>query len=367
MKTKKLILFTPSLHTGGGAERVLVDLANSLFEKGHQVSVLAVKVGNKKVYALNNQIHTAKYGFGSLLDAHPRNIILKVINKIFGGFILQNFLKKNAVAQADAIISFSATITIDCFRTRFRDRLITFEHLAFRAYAKYPKTENLMRAIYPRLKKVIVLTHAETDVYTKMGCNVFRIPNQYPFKPAVTSPLNSSIVLSIGHFNQYKRRDLLIKAWSYVHASHPDWKLHIVGDGEQKPEAEALIKTLGLQQSVQIIKPTNDVITHYLNASIFVLSSEMEALPLVILEAKIAGLPCVSFDVLPGPHEQVNDGEDGFLVNFPDTKQMGEKINELIENPELRKKYGEAARTDVMKRYSPEKVSKLWDEFLETI
>jgi glycosyltransferase involved in cell wall biosynthesis len=178
--------------------------------------------------------------------------------------------------------------------------------------------------------------------------------------------LSSKKVLSVGHFNDAKRRDLLIEAWAHVHKIHTDWQLQIVGDGPEKERCIKMINDLGLNQSISIIDPTDQIEDYYLNSSVFVLSSEFESFSLVLLEAKIAGLPCVSFDIVCGPNELINEAEDGFLVPFPNTKYMSEKICTLIEDLDLRKKMGASGRVDAIKRYNPETIYQDWDNFLTT-
>ncbi len=364
MTKRNIILFSEAVHQGGGTERVLVNLANSLSENGYRVTVLAKTVGEKQVYEMNKQIILRKYKFGSFKNTHAKNIILKIINKFFGPYILENFLSKYIRSNTDLIISFSAGITNYCFRTKHRNKVISFEHWPYRAYDNNPKVQNQIKKNYPLLKKVIVLTEHERNVYAQMGCNVILIPNAYSFFPETAAVLQNKKVLSVGHFNAAKRRDLLLDAWKHVSQKHPDWELIIVGDGPEKENCIKQINDLSLSSSVTITDPTKNIINHYLNASVFVLSSELETLPMVLIEARASGLPCVSFDIICGPKEIINDSIDGFIVPFPDTQKMSEKICILIEDFSLRNSFGNAARIDAAERYNPDVIYKTWDSFL---
>jgi len=364
MKQNDIILFGPSLHTGGGTERVLVTLANVLSERGYTVTILTNIIGSNNIYNLNKSIHVAKYWFGNLRSKYPANILLKIINKIAGAIILNSFIEKHRIKKEDLLISFSAAITNDCFKTKFKKNLISFEHYPYWAYDKYPEAQRQIRVNYPHLKKVIVLTEHEKRTYEQLGCNVIKIPNTYPFFPDIPAALSSKKVLSVGHFNDAKRRDLLIEAWGYVHKIHTDWQLQIVGDGPEKEKCMKMISDLGLNQSISIIDPTDQIEDYYLNSSVFVLSSEFESFSLLLMEAKIDGLPFVSFDIFFCPNELINEAEDGFLVPFPDTKYMSEKICTLIEDLDLRKQMGASGRFDAIKRYNPETIYQNWDNFL---
>jgi glycosyltransferase involved in cell wall biosynthesis len=289
---------------------------------------------------------------------------IRLFYRIFGTIGLRFFFQKQCFAQSQLIISFSPGITNSCVQTRFKKRLISFEHLPFSFYQKYPRTQKAIRDSFPKLKSVVVLTKHEKEVYLSLGCHVTVIPNAFSSAPEVVSTLDNKIVLSVGHFNQQKRRDLLIAAWSIVNKRHPDWKLVIVGDGEQAADAVNQIISLNLVDSIEIVPPTTEIQKHYSAASIFVLSSEYESFSLVLLEAKLTGVPCVSFDVVSGPNEVVQAGVDGFLIPCPDVNAMADKIVLLIEDTCLRKKFGTAAMTDAKARFNPKHIYSLWDNLL---
>lgn len=360
-----IILFSPSIHTGGGTERVLVNLGNELKARSFNITIAVNVLGNNPIYPIHSNINVKRYWFGNLRSKNPTSLILKIFNKLFGIYILEFFLRNIISSENILIISFSNGITLDCYKTIYRKKLIAFEHWPFWITAKHPKLQPKIKSVYPKLLKVVVLTQHEKNVYNSMNCNnVEIIPNAYSFLPEESAELSNKTVLSIGHFNEQKRRDLLIQAWRHVIEKHPDWKLVIIGDGHQKTATIKLIHELNLTKTVEIIPPTSQIIDQYLNASIYVKSSEYEALPMVLIEAKICGLPCISFDIISGPAEIINDGRDGFLVPFANTEEMAKKINLLIENEPLRKIFGSYAREDASIRYNPEKIYTIWQNFL---
>lgn len=361
----QIILFAPSIHTGGGTERVLVNLANALYEKGFSVIIAVNDIGDNYLFDLNEDIRIEQYWFGKVRSKYGNILPVKMINKVFGGTILDSFLKKISKKDSSLIISYSNSITIDCYYTSFSDSLIAYEHWPYWITDKHPKLQKKINAIYPELERVIVLTDHEKNVYESIGCNnVKKIYNAYSFFPENPSNLENKIVLSIGHFNSQKRRDLLVKAWKLVHDKNSEWKLVIIGDGPNRKTNKELINSLGLSESIRIVDPTPNIIDYYSKASIFVLSSEFESFSLVLQEAKTFGIPCVSFNVIAGPNEVLNHGKDSFLVPFPDTEKLADKINVLIEDKSLRQKFGMAARKDVKKRFAPERIYSTWEEML---
>ncbi|MFP3339434.1 glycosyltransferase, partial [Micrococcus sp. SIMBA_131] len=83
----------------------------------------------------------------------------------------------------------------------------------------------------------------------------------------------------------------------------PDWKLKIVGDGENKAELSTFILDNNLASSVELVGKTNNIEEYYNNAAIYCLSSRFEGFPMVLLETLSFGLPVVSFDCDTGPEE----------------------------------------------------------------
>ena len=110
--------------------------------------------------------------------------------------------------------------------------------------------------------------------------------------------------------------------------------------------------------------PETDAIeAEYLAADIYVMGSLAEGLPMVLLEAKAAGLPIVAFDCPTGPRTIVRDGIDGYVVN--NARDFALRLDELLNDPERRKVFGKAATEDFHARFTPENVMPRWEALLE--
>lgn len=361
----KVILYAPSIHTGGGTERVLVNLANELHARGFHVTIAVNMIGSRLLYPTNDGIDLRQFWLEKSKRKHPKSMIFKIMNRLFKTWLLGQFLQKIIKNDNAIIIGFSTGVILNCFKTKFADKVIAFEHWPYWINSKNPKQKKGIKSIYPRLSLIIVLTNHEKEVYKSLGCeNVLVIPNAYSFLPDQPARLDNKIVLSIGHFNEQKRRDLLVESWGYVHEKHPEWELVIVGDGHQKEETVRQIENLGLTTSIKIVDPTPEIHGFYEDCSIFALSSEFESFSLVLQEAKTYGIPCVAFDVVAGPSEVLQDQKDGFLVDFPDTKTFAAKVNLLIENETLRKEFSIAARQDAIAKFSPKTIYDIWEKLL---
>lgn len=168
-------------------------------------------------------------------------------------------------------------------------------------------------------------------------------------------------VLAVGRLHEVKRFDLLIRLFAAVHRQYPDWKLRIVGDGEERETLEATIQKLHAEDYVNLTgkKDAAGVEEEMLRASVFAMTSRSEGFPFVLLEAQSCGLPVVAFDVRVGPGFVVQDGVNGYLAADMVYEDFCEKLASLIKDEELRRKMSDAAIAHAA-GFSREKVGEMW-------
>jgi len=211
-------------------------------------------------------------------------------------------------------------------------------------------TPALRRAIiraYRRLDAVVVLTEQDRVAYVRAldgaATKVVCIPNGVPPSPAGPAPLDSKVMIAAGRLEAAKGFDLLLDAFHTVIAKHPEWQLWIFGTGRLRAELTAQINRLGLSGHAHLKGVTDHLDQMLMNASIFVLSSRVEGLPMVMLEAMAAGVPVVAFDCPTGPADIVTHRRSGLLVAAQDVPALAVSLCELIEDPAQRKAMGAAA------------------------
>jgi glycosyltransferase involved in cell wall biosynthesis len=215
-----------------------------------------------------------------------------------------------------------------------------------------------------RLDKFVVLT--QEDYQSWVGfTNVTVIPNPIYTYPDHGSSCESKQAIAVGRYTWQKGFDMLIEAWTLVTARHPDWQMKIYGAGNPDAFRKA-VRDKGLQATLFCEDATNDVYQKFDESSIYVLSSRYEGLPLVLIEAMSAGLPCVSFACPCGPRDVISDGEDGLLIEPENIEKLAEGICKLIEHEDLRKKMGLAARKNVV-RFQEENIMKHWIDLFNVL
>jgi glycosyltransferase involved in cell wall biosynthesis len=219
------------------------------------------------------------------------------------------------------------------------------DHMNLSTY-KLALRDAILRA-YPRFDAVTVLTETDRQEYRRAlgpGVRIERIPNGVPQAVLPPAPLTGTVLVAAGRLLSQKGFDLLIDAFRLVHDEHPDWQLRIFGAGPWRQQLTEQIERLGLTGSAHLPGQSEHLHAELAAASMFVLSSRFEGLPMVLLEAMTAGLPTVAFDCPTGPGEVIEHGSSGLLIPPQDVAALAAGIGELIDDPARRRAMGQAAR-----------------------
>jgi glycosyltransferase involved in cell wall biosynthesis len=242
------------------------------------------------------------------------------------------------------------------------------DHMNLGSYKPWLRDEIVKT--YPRLDAVTVLTAHDRDDWRKaLGDTPLRlecIPNGIPSWPLPPAALDEKVIIAAGRLGSQKGFDLLLDAYATVSAKHPDWRLDIFGGGDWKEQLEQQIESLGLVGKARLPGITKQLDVEFSRASMYVLSSRKEGLPMVLLEAMTAGLPPVAFDCPTGPREVISNGKDGLLIPAEDTAALAAGICELIEDPDRRRAMGTAA-IETGARYSMPVVQAAWEDLFASL
>lgn len=166
------------------------------------------------------------------------------------------------------------------------------------------------------------------------------------------------VVGTVGRMATVKNHALLLRALGPLLGER--CRLVIAGDGEEREATEALVEELGIGDHVQLLGTVGDVPAVMSGLDLFVLSSDSEGLPMVLVEAMSASLPIVSTAV-GGIPKVVREGETGRLVPPGDVEALRDAIAELAGDEEARRRYGERGRQIADEAYSARRMT---DEYL---
>ena len=180
---------------------------------------------------------------------------------------------------------------------------------------------------------------------------------------------NGANICFVGRIEKQKGLDHLLQAFSLIKTRDHDVQLSIVGEGQQREPLEKLAHILKVRERVHFTGSTQEVLTYYQNALIFVLPSLSEGMSSSLLEAMSCGLPVVVTAVggnreivewgsegkkIPGSQFKIADC--GILVNPEDSKGLAEALSKLLDDGTLRSQLGERAREHIVSRFSQEQI-----------
>lgn len=147
--------------------------------------------------------------------------------------------------------------------------------------------------------------------------------------PWFSSEEKIPVILGVGKLEQQKDFPNLIRAFAKVRQVK-SVRLVILGWGPDRPELEALIQTMGLQDDVDLPGYVQNPYAYMARSTVFVLSSAWEGLPTVLIEAMALGIPVVSTDCESGPSEILADGEYGYLTPVGDSDALADAILQVL-------------------------------------
>ena len=125
-----------------------------------------------------------------------------------------------------------------------------------------------------------------------------------------------------------------------------------------------MIRDFHLEEQMLLVGSVQDMDREYQRAAMYVMTSKMEGLPMVLLEAKSWGLPIISFDIMTGPSDIIRDGINGYLVEPYDIDSMAGKIEKLIVNQDSRVLFSQCSQQD-REKFNINCILKKWNEVFE--
>ena len=155
-------------------------------------------------------------------------------------------------------------------------------------------------------------------------------------------PDGALAVVMVGRLVPIKRVDRLIRAFAALHARVPAARLYVIGDGSERPPAEAQVAEAGLADAVTFCGWRADTPTWYSAADFVALSSDNEGTPLTLIEAAAAGRAAVGTNV-GGVSDVVVHDRTGLLAERTDEPGLAAAMIRLAEDADLRTRLGAAA------------------------
>ena len=169
-------------------------------------------------------------------------------------------------------------------------------------------------------------------------------------------------IVAVGRLSVEKNFEMLIKAFSELKLS--DYTLRIYGQGPLYQNLQELIAKLWMENQIILEGQVEKVVDKIQGADIFVLSSNHEGMPNVLLEAMAMGLACISTDFPSGGAQAlIRNGINGLLIPVNDKEALKNAISTLVDNQRLKLELKKNA-LNIRKENSKEQIFPEWESFV---
>ncbi|MDN5335086.1 MAG: hypothetical protein PWR02_112 [Synergistales bacterium] len=337
ISAKRLALFTTFLG-GGGAERVMANLAKGFCDQGSEVNLVLTRSGPRQ-YEIANGVQLIDISAPRIYAALP-------------GII--RYLKR---AQPDIILSAGAPVNVIVLLAwrlaRSRALIVVSEHTSQIEATKNAQDWRIrvlpafIRRTYPWAAAIVAVSKGAADdlvqiasvpkqklhvIYNPVVSQELLVKSEQPLNHSWFSEDQPPVILGVGRLSTVKDFPTLIRAFALLRKKRPA-RLVILGEGKDRPKLEALVRELGLEEDVALPGFVDNPCRYMKRAAVFVLSSRWEALPTVLIEAMACGCPVVSTDCPSGPAEILEKGKWGRLVPVQAPEALAEAILETLRRP----------------------------------
>lgn len=324
----------------GGAEKVLVDLANNMADS-HEIAICCVRK------------------LGELASEVDKKIKVFCLNKGRGNdyrlpFQLARLIRAE---RFDVVHTHHWGIFLEGALAGFLSRAPVLVHTVHGSYIVYPHglasrlkvaiRHVLERLLARRFTRIVAVSdsiqaYIERDIGIPAR-HMITIHNGIRSESVLSAGENRKggevVFVTVGRLAAVKNQNMMIRAFAGLLAYHADAALWIIGDGPERKNLAALVDQLALNGKVQFLGYRTDVDKILGDSDIFLMSSRYEGISIAILEAMRAKLPVVATRV-GGVPETVIDGDTGLLVESDDVNAMVAAMRKLVASRELRRAMG---------------------------
>lgn len=371
----------------GGLEVVTAVLANKFVEEGHQVSVFSFLGGKHSIadrfdarirLYQQDDYSRSKENVAKLRKVLVDDKIDIIINQWGLPYTPIKTARKAAKGLDVKIISVYhnapsfngriqklniALMGCENLMKRLALRLMrfAFKKVTSRAMAYIYRHSDLFLVLSPSyIEEFKRFTGVSDDRYLQVLTNPITVEHdgyEYAFNE------KQKEIIYVGRLDFVQKRVYrVIDTWNYLEERFPDWRLTIVGDGEDRENLENHVKYLGLKRVS--FEGFQKPIDYYKRASILLLTSDFEGFPLVLAE-------CMSFGVIPAVYNSysavcdiIDDGKDGIVLPYHKNGYQAEEAAGMIANimkDDGKREQMALAAIKKSKEYSVEKIYSEWE------
>lgn len=382
----KIAIFTYSIFTVGGEQRVVSLIANKLSEK-HKVTIFTMDRVNsgRPRYNINESIGIEYYhpyksdsvSFILRAATHLTPVVVydwypKGIERAYCTDKYAEIMNELISDDYDTVIATAWQLSIilgkvkKSFNRRFK--AIAWEHNSYEAYFEQKyfylyKNEKLFVDALKCVDNIVVLNDDyKKKYYDRLGLESIVIFNPKSFTSESVSESKNKTILACSRIDdKQKGIDLLLDSFDKFCNKNSDWRLLMAGDGPALRKYKRLADTLDCGNRVEFLGSISNVREMMLESSIFVLPSRFEGFPMSVTEAFECGLPVIAYDI--PAMEPFKESGGAVCVPCFDTDEYSNRLLELADDIELRQRLGRNAR-DFAGQLDIDIIGEKWEDIL---
>ncbi len=315
---ERLAFFLPGLYEGG-AERVILNLVEGISTRGYPVDLILARAEGPYMVQVPDSVRVVDLKASRVMNSIPA---------------LVHYLHQERPAALLSALFANVIALVSRRMSGVPVRLVISEHNILSSVTQnqadlrwqfYPQ---LARWFYPWADGIIAVSNSVADDLVNTT-TISRDRIRVVYNPVVNSMLGEKsmtkmdhpwfrlgeppVIVSVGRLTTQKAFDVLIQAFTQLRQKHAA-RLLILGEGEDRPMLESLVRQLGCEQDVCLMGFVQNPYPYMARASLLALSSRWEGLPTVLIEALYLGTPVVATDCPGGSREILKNGEYGQLV-----------------------------------------------------
>ena len=386
------ILFVTKSLSIGGVEIVTTTLANAFADRGHNVCIFSFFYSEENVEGLLSDKVSSYVGTGykndketvgilrDIIIKHNINIIInqwglpwlpiRVINKARKGMnvkvisVYHNQVDMNGrLMSCDKAISCCSNVIL---KSALRAKRWAVKFITSRSMRYVYNHSDIYEVLSPSFIEIFKnFTGIKNPDHLVAQTNPVTIVQTNDF--VLDADKKQKEIIYVGRLDLIQKRvHRVIDTWNYLEEKFPNWRLTIVGDGEDRQNLENYVKTLGLKRVN--FEGFQNPLEYYKRASMLLLTSDFEGFGLVIVEGMTYGVVPFVYGTYPAVFDIISDGKDGVILQQTesgyDAEAMSKKMSTLMEDPALL--YGVYAKNAIEKAMNFSMQS-IYNQWVDTI
>lgn len=353
----KIAFLLTDITRNGGVQSAVKELINGL-PSSYEITIISlVKTDNtdKIILDLNKHveiIYLFNYEF-QFVKKLP--LIIFKLNKV---------LKRNVF---DVVIANGIFYAIPLTFIKNKSKIIVWAHSSYDNSKKFGLNWLGKQLTYLYMDDLVVITENDLKKYAKdllsKNVNIHQVYNLQRYKYLNSYSNLSKNILTIGSVTYIKGHDRIVNIAGRLFQEFPEWSWYICGDGPELKNLEQKLENLKMT-NIKFLGNVDNVEEYYKNSSFFVLPSRSEGFGMVLLEAKMHGLPIISFECNGIVKEIFENNVNGYIVPDNDLEYFYNKIKQLISSQYTREKFSDNTILN-NEKFSENNILNTWINIIE--